>query len=159
MYTSIQLTSSVRETFISHCIANKPMEACGFLLGCIDVTQIRITSFVPVANASRNPERQFSMNASDMIPVVLNNTFTIVGVLHSHPNAAATPSSEDLSTTWYDIPSHWIVSLQQPTIEIAAYQYTHNYLSPNSFTETQTTKFPKKQAQYHPIPIILIEDE
>ncbi|WP_240419037.1 Mov34/MPN/PAD-1 family protein [Paenibacillus periandrae] len=146
MYTLIQLTKSVQETIISHCMANKPKEACGFLLGSVHLTQIRVTSFVPVANASTKPENQFSMHPSDMIPVISNNTFTIVGILHSHPSAAATPSSEDLSTIWYDIPSHWIVSLQQPVIEIVAYRYTYNNHS-------------LVQAQYHPIPIMLIGDD
>ncbi|SFL27322.1 Proteasome lid subunit RPN8/RPN11, contains Jab1/MPN metalloenzyme (JAMM) motif [Paenibacillus sp. 1_12] len=154
--TSIQLKNSVRTNIINYCIANKPLEACGFLLGCIDLSQIRITSFVPVANASVNPETQFSMHPKDMIPIVSNNTLTIVGILHSHPGAAAIPSEEDLSTYWHDIPSHWIVSLQQPIIEIAAYQYTHMSQSLSNFT---SAKFSIMRAQYHPVPITVIDDE
>lgn len=150
MCTAIQLPDSVKQEIIAHCTTIKPMEACGFLLGTTELSEIHVKVFEPIPNHSKNPAIHFSMHPAQMIPLLMNNLpggYHVVGILHSHPSAASTPSHEDLLTLWHNIPSHWIVSLQQPEITIAAYRY---------FQATTPTNLTPSPHQYIQIPIHIL---
>jgi proteasome lid subunit RPN8/RPN11 len=151
MTTSILLKSSVSAHIISYCTAKKPNEACGFLFGTADSSSIQIEAFEPVPNNAVNPCDHFSMDPMRMIQLLLRSPYQglqVVGILHSHPCAAAIPSHEDLLTSWHNLPSHWIVSLQQPEIYMVAYHYVHTMNS---------TIPPTLGSHYLPLPITLID--
>jgi proteasome lid subunit RPN8/RPN11 len=51
----------------------------------------------------------------------------LLGVFHSHPHSAPEPSLIDLQTSWYTLPSYWIVSLQNfanPSLRVYKLQRT-----------------------------------
>ncbi|MFD0678145.1 MULTISPECIES: M67 family metallopeptidase [unclassified Paenibacillus] len=132
MYRSVFIKKVLFDQTAYYCIEKKPYEACGFLLGSLEADTVYADEFIPVANVAENASVCFMMDPAAMIPIVTNtstNKRLIVGVLHSHPTAAAIPSAEDLQSAWLHIPSHWIMSLQHDgIIDLQAYHYLENNL-------------------------------
>jgi proteasome lid subunit RPN8/RPN11 len=127
---TISLKPSVKDDIIAYCTSKKPHEACGFLLGSMEKSIIYAGQFQPIPNISTNPENHFSMDPERMIPLVTNTSSSgasIIGIVHSHPNADAVPSEEDIRTHWYLIPTHWIISLKDKDNPVLhAYHYTRH---------------------------------
>lgn len=121
------LTASAYSKMISHCREAAPHEACGFLFGTISSHAITANHFIPVPNISEQPRSRFEMDPAALIPLMYNKSGShsdLIGMVHSHPAAPAVPSDEDLRTGWYNLPSHWIVSLiNSATPVIQAYRY------------------------------------
>ncbi|TVY08261.1 Mov34/MPN/PAD-1 family protein [Paenibacillus cremeus] len=119
------------QRIIFYCREQLPHEACGFLMGSEASDkpgQWQVHSFVPAANRSPRPEHHFDMEPRDLIPWLLHTASggsdQLVGLVHSHPQAPPLPSSEDLRTPWYQVPSHWIVSFTDPRQpQVMAYSY------------------------------------
>ena len=126
---TILLPDKIRTEILSYCIRQYPYEACGFLLGAETDVGIFVDGFAPIANASHDPLRHFSMDPAAMLPYIYpapaeGNKGTVVGILHSHPMAAAVPSDEDMQTSWKQISTHWIVSLVRlDAPDIRAYRF------------------------------------
>ncbi|WP_350340477.1 M67 family metallopeptidase [Paenibacillus hexagrammi] len=89
-----------------------PAESCGFLLGNIQSRCYEVLSFIPVPNISKQSQTHFTMDPAVSIPILTNATHSILGIYHSHPTAAAEPSSLDTSTLWHTFPLYGIISLQ-----------------------------------------------
>lgn len=123
----IRMTATVHSHIISHCLQTEPHEACGFLFGTIAQQEIIIRNYTPVPNVALEPTRRFEMNPTDMIAFMYKKDEShpdLIGILHSHPFAGATPSHEDLLTAWHHLPSHWIVSLRNKEApDMQAFRY------------------------------------
>ncbi|NHN31243.1 Mov34/MPN/PAD-1 family protein [Paenibacillus agricola] len=148
---TIQLKRSIKDRILDECIQKKPNEACGFVWGTANFSWIHVEAFDSVPNCASNPSIQFSMDPVSLIPILtskIGSGLEVVGIVHSHPTAAAIPSHEDLLTSWHQLPSHWIVSLQQPTPYIAAYQYVRLEGVDQDFSHSM---------HYRPIPITIIQ--
>jgi [CysO sulfur-carrier protein]-S-L-cysteine hydrolase len=114
-----------------YCKQQLPHEACGFLYGQRTThDSFRIDRFVSIPNISRQPDKHFEMDPRHLISAVLpvsRGHEELLGLFHSHPTAPAIPSQEDLSTPWRAVPSHWIVSLQDPQRpKLGVFSYTSN---------------------------------
>ncbi|KRE69906.1 Mov34/MPN/PAD-1 family protein [Paenibacillus sp. Soil750] len=112
---SIHLSKKSYDEMISHSIRSLPNEACGILIqeaSFSSTDELHIHTFIPLPNHAAHPTQQFVIHPIDMIPYLTDQRCTIVGIFHSHPTAASTPSTEDLLTLWHTIPTYWILSLQ-----------------------------------------------
>lgn len=139
MCDAISIPLSVFRQIEQYCLLRYPMEACGLLIGKTATEHvaaapnfcISVERFVGIPNIAANPRKHFMMEPASLLPYLFDfnkdGNAQIVGMIHSHPSAAAIPSAEDLNTQWTGIPSHWIVSLlhlEQP--EWKAYRYVPN---------------------------------
>ncbi|OCT11976.1 hypothetical protein A8709_29385 [Paenibacillus pectinilyticus] len=118
----VHLNQRLYDEILSYSTRMLPYEACGILLGESDPTHekhtykeiLRATNFIPFRNHAKDPTHQFLINPIDMLPYLSQTSHPIMGIFHSHPTAAPIPSAEDLRTLWHTVPTHWILSLQQP---------------------------------------------
>src|SRR3954469_1696205 len=109
--TSIRVARDVVEQIIDHARADAPRECCGFLVG----TSAEIEDRLPMRNIAGG-ESRFHIDPKDHIE--LNRSLRgsgrqIVGVYHSHPRSAATPSPSDITDAHYPDFVHVIVSLAE----------------------------------------------
>ncbi|GIP56822.1 M67 family metallopeptidase [Paenibacillus sp. FSL W8-0186] len=71
-----------------------PHEACGILLGEIAAGAVVIDGYVPVTNASAQPDRHFSLDPQEWVKHSYHPK--LLGLFHSHPTAPPVPSAADL---------------------------------------------------------------
>jgi proteasome lid subunit RPN8/RPN11 len=98
----LDLPRAVDEELRAYASAHYPLEACGLVLGERDASGIRITRAVPCENIAERSRRGYFFLIDPR--VVLNAARSpngggegLVGFVHSHPNAAAEPSSADMA--------------------------------------------------------------
>lgn len=109
----INMPNVVYNQILSHCMVHLPSEACGVLLGIQDVTKIVIERFIPLSNVSMHPKSGFEIDHLAWTRLLFESRTHdqhIIGIIHSHPDSHAIPSSADLQTLWHTIPTHWILS-------------------------------------------------
>ena len=86
-----------------HALAAYPEECCGLLLGEAAARRERVAAVVPVTNRFAEPRRGFEL-APDAVACALAQERRggpeVVGVYHSHPDAAAAPSGRDEREAW-----------------------------------------------------------
>lgn len=117
--TTVLLTKPTASKLADYCRSQLPLEACGVLFGTVCGTVVTITDMLPIKNTAAAPHRQFVFDPRAFIPILYGSAADVhggagspVGIFHSHPNAPAVPSPEDLRTAWRDWPCYLIVSLQ-----------------------------------------------
>ncbi|MFB6364781.1 M67 family metallopeptidase [Paenibacillus elgii] len=112
---------------IGHCLEAMPREACGLLFGCLSAAGIPAAlNYLPIANAAANPLHSFELHPQELVRAMYaaSGKQELVGIVHSHPLAAPYPSDHDLATLWHTVPSHWIVSLRDPSLpEVNAFAF------------------------------------
>ncbi|AEI40187.1 M67 family metallopeptidase [Paenibacillus mucilaginosus] len=128
MALPIAIMESIYREMVRYGLSLLPEEACGVLSGFRTAEGIWTADrFDPVANLSPEPRTSFAMDPAGLIPVLhaaAKQGREVVGFVHSHPSSAPVPSDPDLSTSWHTVPSHWILSLQTPSVPTAGvYRY------------------------------------
>ncbi|WP_426452362.1 M67 family metallopeptidase [Paenibacillus sp. S-38] len=139
---------SIYREMVRYGLSLLPEEACGVLSGFRTSEGLwTVNRFDPVANLAPQPRITFEMDPSGLIPVLHaaeQQRQSIVGIVHTHPASAPIPSPRDLSTSWHTLPSHWILSLQNPSVPTAGvYRY---FIDP---TGTQ---------RFEPLPFLIVPD-
>ncbi len=90
---------------------NKPYEACGVLIGTIDVTAANVEKVLPVTNVKRT-RRSFELHPHEFYDAWNNAEKSgneIVGIYHTHPASSAVPSFWDRETMENDT-SVWLIA-------------------------------------------------
>ncbi|WP_019534937.1 M67 family metallopeptidase [Paenibacillus ginsengihumi] len=105
--------------WLEHCKSLAPEEGCGLLFGSAEgESGWMIERFRPIPNVASEPRTAFCMCPRITTAVLFEEKALgaiLVGIAHSHPLAAAVPSSADLRSAWHTVPSQWIVSLASPS--------------------------------------------
>ncbi|KZE80547.1 hypothetical protein AV654_11420 [Paenibacillus elgii] len=104
---------------LGHCLEAMPREACGLLFGYLSAAGIPVAlNYVPIANAAANPLHSFELHPQELVRALYaaGGKHELIGIVHSHPRSAPYPSDRDLATLWHTTPSHWIVSLRDPSL-------------------------------------------
>lgn len=101
MSRSVLLPCDVDAVMRAHVRAHYPFEACGLLLGERESNVVRITRAVPCANVAKQSHRGhfFVIDPREMTEATRSVPRTggmVVGFFHSHPSAAAVPSTADV---------------------------------------------------------------
>ena len=106
---------------VAHARAEAPRECCGLLVGA----GRRVDFAIPLTNTDPRPETGFRVDAAEHIAVrrILRRVVpsrVIVGVYHSHPRSAATPSARDIAECHY--PDWIFVIVGREGRSVRAYQ-------------------------------------
>ena len=91
----MEISSSVIDALVGYARSELPNEACGYLVGDADGC---VSRFVPITNAAASPTR-FMFDPLEQLAAeqaIETAGDTVVGVAHSHPTGAATPSTTDV---------------------------------------------------------------
>ena len=83
------------DALVGYARSELPNEACGYLVGDADGC---VSRFVPITNAAASPTR-FMFDPLEQLAAeqaIETAGDTVVGVAHSHPTGAATPSTTDV---------------------------------------------------------------
>ncbi len=123
----IRIDRQAWSDMIGHCLEAMPCEACGLLLGRLSPAGVPAAlHYMPVSNAAADPLRSFELHPQELVRGLYTaaGKQELVGIVHSHPRTAPYPSEHDLATLWHTTPSHWIVSLRDPSWpEVNAFAY------------------------------------
>lgn len=88
--------------FLEHVAASYPREACGLASGERDGENVRVVAYHPVRNLARERDR-FDLDPEDVVRIeglARERGSELVAVCHSHPDAPAVPSREDVRGAW-----------------------------------------------------------
>jgi proteasome lid subunit RPN8/RPN11 len=113
----ITLATSAVKAIRDHGAATYPQECCGALLGRVGAEGERtVAEAWPLPNvADSGRERRFRIEAADYMRSEARAAAQGVGLLgfyHSHPDAPARPSLEDLAHAWPNL-DYVIVSIER----------------------------------------------
>ncbi len=113
----IALSAGSVRAIRTHGAAGYPLECCGALLGSeVATDQRRVSEAWPLTNAAAaTPERRFSVAPADYRRAEARAAASggaLLGFYHSHPDAPARPSSEDLAHAWPNL-AYVIVSIER----------------------------------------------
>lgn len=89
-------------------------EACGLFISTNQRNSI--DSFIPIPNVSENPHFEFRLSPQEYIKElhrIENEGHELLGIIHSHPNSSAYPSSLDINNWHYPNLSYWIYSIEE----------------------------------------------
>jgi proteasome lid subunit RPN8/RPN11 len=115
------MSSGLFEELIQYCRSKLPEEACGFIHGCSVEGGFLATQFLPMTNNALNPCEHFTMNPSEIVPILYKkerSSHQMIGIFHSHPSSEANLSQEDGFTEWHTLPTYWIFSFQRPSVPV-----------------------------------------
>lgn len=134
------------DDMIEYCRRALPEESCAAVIGSVQDHVCLVSRFQPLPNVSSQPKIRFEADPSEWVRLLYESRAAsesraafqsraasqgIVGLLHSHPRHPAVPSSGDLESLWYTLPTQWLISFagsakefpgQQP--QVAIYQYS-----------------------------------
>ncbi len=106
----MKITERALNQALEHCRRMLPEEACGVFAGerpkCC-------TRFIRLRNRSAEPLHRFDADPEEWVKTLFelrSRQLDLLGIVHSHPRTPAIPSSLDLQTCWYALPSYWIIS-------------------------------------------------
>lgn len=111
---AITLTADAVVAIRKHGAAGYPFECCGALIGSETAGERRISEAWPLTNtATAIPERRFTIAPDDYRRAEARAAASgaaLLGFYHSHPDAPARPSLEDLAQAWPNL-DYIIVSI------------------------------------------------
>ena len=105
----IKLKKKDYDMLLKHCIDELPNEACAILAGRDDT----ILNVYIMENIQKQPDN-FFMAPEEQFRVVKDirkKGLDMLGIFHSHPDAAARPSERDISMAFYPEAACFIISL------------------------------------------------
>jgi proteasome lid subunit RPN8/RPN11 len=110
---SLRISQGLLRTVIAHCRREAPKEACGLLAG----KSGRAFCALPMPNVATDPERTYLVESEAQLSAfryMAGRGWELIGIYHSHPTAAAIPSSGDIEQAHYPEALHLIVGLRTP---------------------------------------------
>lgn len=78
---------------MAHAQVERHVEACGFL---VRMEGSDLVTAVQCRNVSRHPHCSFEIHPDDMLMVMAEAGWGVLGVYHSHPSGDPTPSPTDI---------------------------------------------------------------
>ncbi|MEO5896951.1 MAG: M67 family metallopeptidase [Vicinamibacterales bacterium] len=87
----------------AHATAAYPDECCGALIGCSGPGWRVVTDVLALVNTAGEASHRFSVGAEEYRQAeahARNSGLLLLGFYHSHPDAPAQPSHDDLSQAW-----------------------------------------------------------
>ena len=103
----LKLPPHLQEEIDTHGARSYPSEGCGLLLGRVEAGANMVAAIYPVANrwqVEDEKRTRFQITPEDMLQAELTamrQGLDVVGIFHSHPDAAPVASPRDLAwATW-----------------------------------------------------------
>lgn len=111
-----RLTEAAVTAIRAHGAASYPQECCGALIGSEEIEGRDVIEAWPLDNvASIARERRFTISPEDYRRAearAAGRASALLGFYHSHPDAPARPSGEDLAQAWPNL-DYVIISVQR----------------------------------------------
>jgi [CysO sulfur-carrier protein]-S-L-cysteine hydrolase len=122
------LPRNLYEEMLAQAFAEKPLECCGLLAGCIEPAENddsalrvgRVSQRYPLVNAAGS-EIEFLSDARSMKDAcqdIDRRGLDILAVYHSHPTTEPIPSRKDLERNFSEEVMNLIISLRKPMVEV-----------------------------------------
>ena len=115
----VEIPTAILEAICAHGEAVYPQEGCGLLLGQVVDGRNVVSDFRPMLNAwpvEAEKGTRFQMDEGEWISAEIqagNTNLNIIGIFHSHPDHAATPSAYDLDWAAYSSYSYLITEIRK----------------------------------------------
>jgi proteasome lid subunit RPN8/RPN11 len=124
MTDPLYLTSDALRAVVQHCEAQKPNEACGFVVGRDGVGM----DVIPMDNVHPEPATHYRMDDAAVLKVfeTLDTAATgldVIAAYHSHPTTVAQPSVDDIASVFDLSLPYLIVSLRAGAPRARAWRY------------------------------------
>jgi len=113
------MAKHVWQELVSHCMDERPNEACGLLSG----TNGRAQTIWRMQNTDNSPD-SFSMHPRQIekvLQLIAHRGEELVGIYHSHPTTPPQPSSFDLEHANYPEVAYLILSLANSLPQLGCY--------------------------------------
>jgi proteasome lid subunit RPN8/RPN11 len=127
---TIQFPITLINQILEQAQSSPTQEICGLITGRNDKPQ----QCYPIHNAATHPERHFLLDPQqqiDAMRIMRNQGETLYAIYHSHPDAPATPSAEDLALAAYPDTLYFIVSLNTTgTLQMRGFRFKNETLAP-----------------------------
>lgn len=124
------LNKKHREEIINHSREVYPVEACGMLVGFREQEK-RVISEVRKARNILDSSSSYEVDPEVELQVFIDaekKSLEVVGVYHSHPHWAATPSSVDANLAFFKDASYVIYSVSDASMN--SYVWNGRYFDP-----------------------------
>lgn len=124
--TTVRIPQRLREDLVAACRSRLPFETCGVIFGYWINNALIPEGFSLIRNISPNAADSFAFDRDEWTAACYEaqkNQRQIVGVFHSHPFGATSPSKRD-ERTLVPWDSYWIIGFEGHLGEIAAYRHT-----------------------------------
>jgi len=123
--SSVELPRPLVNQLLHYAQINPEQEICGLISSKQGLPQ----QCYPVTNAAEHPQRRFAMDEAQLLSTlrqIREQGEELLAIFHSHPTAAAQPSSMDLEEDQYPEVMKLIISLDTTgVLEMRAF-YTRN---------------------------------
>jgi proteasome lid subunit RPN8/RPN11 len=116
----IRVTRTIVERLEREARAAAPYECCGFLAGRGDL----IHALYPLRNVAERPLVEYFADVREVLAAfrtMRTRGEELLGIYHSHPTSAASPSATDIERAYYPEAVYFIISLQ-PALDLRAYR-------------------------------------
>lgn len=116
----LRIPESLYRRMINHCQEEKPLEACGLLVGAVDLVEAAYAA----DNAQRSPV-VYQVDERHLVQVMREmqqNKHEIIGIYHSHLHTEAVPSQTDIRQATWPEAFYVIVSLAKSPPEVRAWR-------------------------------------
>lgn len=113
---------------VNHCREEKPLEACGMLVGGRGIA----LGGYPVTNKARSPVR-YHMDEGEQLAAwndMESRGLELAAIYHSHPTAEPKPSPSDIQLAYYPEAFYIIVSLAKATPAVRAFRIVDRRVLP-----------------------------
>jgi proteasome lid subunit RPN8/RPN11 len=121
----VGLPSDLVDEAIAWCLAGRPEEACGLLVGDAPAAEGGVASrFLPMRNAARSPYR-YLMDPDEVLTVLDaldDRGETVWGIVHSHVDSPAEPSATDIRLASFPGSLYLICSLARADPQLRAWR-------------------------------------
>jgi proteasome lid subunit RPN8/RPN11 len=112
---TIRLPRALHDAIVAHCLAERPLEGCGLLLGDRHEASATVLEARPASNI-RASATQYEIEpeavlAADRAARAAGRV--LLGAWHSHPGGTAVPSAQDRAEAWPDW-CYLVVGLSDP---------------------------------------------
>lgn len=121
MTETLRIPGDVAERMVTHCLQERPNEACGLLAS----DGAAVVHVFALSNASQSPVR-YSLDPKEQFEAykeIEGKGWQLGGIFHSHTRTEAYPSPTDVRLAAEDVP-YVIVSLASEPPSIRAYRIT-----------------------------------
>ena len=126
--SSISLDQKLFENMVDHASSTYPEECCGLLVGkLLEGNAVKKVMYVrAVDNVSEKSVRShsYTIDPKEYLSIEIEaekSDLEVIGVFHSHPNAAASPSAIDRNYAWPGL-SYVVIGVREgKSVEVASW--------------------------------------
>lgn len=127
------MTAAQHRQILDQAVQGRPYEVCGLVGGWQDVA----SHILPIRNIALTPRTRYLLDPAAFVTAytqIERSDGELIGIYHSHPAGAPTPSATDLAeATWPEV-VYLIVGFVEDRPQMAAWLLRHGKATPVTLT-------------------------